>query len=180
MLDDDLRRLVEAIQVLAGDVQFASRLSCLNDSQFARRAYVRAAFALVEGSLNLMADVILAAAIRNELELTSAETAVLRQEQVITGRDRRTTVRVAFVPIRVRLSSVFTLFSRLYGTSFVVDKSTSGWRTFTTAIEIRNRITHPKAQRAFAFLMRIFRRLSKRASGSQIRQRHYLINAISN
>ena len=42
------------------------------------------------------------------------------------------------------------MFSRLFSKTFRLDKSSTGWVDFKKAIEIRNRITHPKNAASFA------------------------------
>lgn len=148
-LNQDIEGLIGAVQVLASDVQAASKLSATSDTQFARRAYVRAAFALIEGNINLMADVILRASERHEVCLLPKEIEVLRQERRIANEGGFSMVRIKFVPIRERTAPVFEMFARIFGKSFRLDKSCTGWVDFTTAIEIRNRITHPKNAASF-------------------------------
>ncbi|MCW3094771.1 MAG: hypothetical protein JWL77_389 [Chthonomonadaceae bacterium] len=124
-------------------------LLSLKDSQFTRRVYVRAVFALIEGNINLMADVILAASGRDEVALTTREAEALRQERQITTEQGVDVTRVKFVPIRDRIVPVFSTFARMFEERFLPDRSTSGWTDFIAAIEIRNRITHPKNAASF-------------------------------
>src|SRR5262249_1634218 len=131
-------------------VTAAAELSHSSDTQFARRMYVRSAFALVEGNINLMADLILRAAARNEIKLAPDENKVLRQEQESSSGERRRGTRVRFVSMRDRMAPVFQLFSHLYGRTFRLDKATQGWVDFLAALDVRNRITHPKNAASFA------------------------------
>lgn len=148
-LDSDIAQLVEAVQLLASDVVLAGQLSGVKDTQFARRAYVRAAFALVEGNLNLMADVILRTSDRGEIQLSLDETQVLRQKRASIDKNGMQIVSVKFVPIRDRIGPVFEMFARQFGKMFRLDKNGSGWVAFHEAIEIRNRITHPRNAQSF-------------------------------
>lgn len=147
--DDDIDALVEAVQVLARDVQMAAHLSQHQDSEFARRAYVRAAFALVEGNLNLMADLVLRSHHRGEVTLSQQDLEMLQQTRETTDEGGFTVVRVKFVPICDRIAPVFNLFARVFGKTFRTDKSTKSWRAFVDTVVIRNRITHPKNARSF-------------------------------
>ena len=148
----DINRLIQAVHVLASDVKAAEKLSERGDTQFARRAYVRAAFALVEGNINLMAEVILDASKREEVILTARELEILSQERYTSNQDGLLVVHVKFVPIRDRIAPVLEMFSRLFGKYFRLDKSTVGWCDFITAIELRNRITHPKNVESFLII----------------------------
>lgn len=148
-LDSDIEELVQAIQLLASDVVSAAKLSEAGDTQFARRAYVRAAFALIEGNLNLMADTILRAAGRSEIQLSPDELQILRQERTSIDKNGTQVVSVKFVPIRQRIGRIFEIFARLFKKAHRLDKSSHGWVAFDDAIELRNRITHPKNARSF-------------------------------
>lgn len=149
-LNRDVEGLVEALGVLASDVQAAAALSKTGDTQFVRRVYVRAVFALIEGNINLMAEVILGALERKEVHLRPKEIELLRQERHISDEGALPIVHVKFVPIGDRIAPVFDMFSRLFGKSFRLDKSSTGWVDFSTAIKIRNRINHPKNAASFA------------------------------
>lgn len=149
-LNRDIEALVEAVSVLASDVQAAASLSKTRDTQFVRRVYVRAAFALIEGNINLMAEVILGALERKEVLCLPKEIELLRQERHTSHEGALPIVHVKFVPIRDRIAPVFDMFSRLFGKSFRLDRSSTGWVDFNTAIEIRNRINHPKNAASFA------------------------------
>ena len=97
-----------------------------------------------------MAEVILNALGRREILLRPKEIELLRQERHTPAEEGKPTVRVKIVPILVRAAPVFEMFSRLYGKSFQLDKSSTGWVDLKTAIEVRNRITHPKNAASFA------------------------------
>ncbi|MCB1813883.1 MAG: hypothetical protein KDK04_19525 [Candidatus Competibacteraceae bacterium] len=144
-LNRDIEQLVQALQVLASDVQAAAQLSHMNDTQFTRRTYVRAAFALFEGNINLMTEVILAAMDRQDIQALPLKTLeILRQEEQKLDQNGLPIVHIKFRSFHKRIAPVFKSFSQLYGKSFQIDKSTAGWVDFKAAIEIRNRITHPK------------------------------------
>lgn len=145
----DIEDLVRALDVLASDVQHAAALSEWRDTQFSRRAYVRAAFALIEGNLNLMAGLIDRARERGEIQLTKGEGELLRQERREATEEGIEIVRVKFVPISDRLTPVLGLFGRLFGQVFAADKSDRGWAAFREALGLRNRITHPKTAECF-------------------------------
>ena len=92
-----------ALGVLSADVSAAASLSTyLGDTQFARRAFVRAVFALIEGNVNLMAGVVVAAGLRSEITLTSQELAILREERLVVDDAGVVKVYLKFVPMRDR------------------------------------------------------------------------------
>ena len=149
-LDRDVELLVQGVVLLASDVSAAARLSELHgDTQFARRSYVRAAFALIEGNMNFMANVVLASSERGEIHLTPRELEVARQERV-SSEAGKPAVRPKFVPLGDRLSPLMAMFARCFARTYALDKGNSGWVSFSAAIELRNRITHPKSEAAFS------------------------------
>lgn len=148
-LDNDLARLVAAVSTLSEDVRSASGLSSIKDTQFVRRTYVRAVFALVEGNINLMADIILRAHERNEIKLTVEEISPLREESYELSEQGKTIAKPRFFKLQSRLRFVLELFPRLYDRTHSVDTSVQGWNKFKEAIKLRNRITHPRDKSSF-------------------------------
>ena len=148
-LDRDVEELVHAVVMLSADVKAAADLSkVLGDTQFARRTYVRAVFALVEGNMNLMANVCLQSANRGEIQMSAMEGEVVRQERTIERQGVPATIP-KFMPAKDRLGPLMNIFARLYGRSHSLNKCNAGWQSFATAIELRNRITHPRNASAF-------------------------------
>lgn len=148
-LEADVERLVDALLVLTSDVKFAANLSEVADTQFARRTYVRAVFAQIEGNINLMADVIVEAEKRGEVTLSAQDMELLLEERQSTDSIGAVVRRPKFVPVRDRITPVMELFASMYGGSFKPDKGTTGWELFLRAMELRNRITHPKNASSF-------------------------------
>lgn len=128
-LEQDLEMLVETITVLAEDVNCAAQLSEHADTPFARRMYVRSAFALFEGNLNQMKKVLSAARDRGEISLTEGEL----NGKCLTERVQRT----------------IETFQCLCGATSIVDRTSSGWAAFRKATRLRNRITHPEGKESF-------------------------------
>lgn len=148
-LEQGVERLVAPAQVLAADVRQAAQISETSDTQVARRAYVRAAFALIECNLNLMADVVVRAVGRDEVHLEPAEIEFFGEKPFTSDKDGTKAFRPKFLSIQDRVWPTFELFSRLYGKRFRLHKGDTGWVRFTGAIKIRNRITHPKDATSF-------------------------------
>ena len=122
-LEHAVTDLVDSVMVLASDVKAAAKLSeVIGDTQFARRAYVRAVFALVEGNMNLMASVILSAEQRGEIQVSVDENEILRQERAIEKQGEMIT-RPKFIPTKDRLGLLMEIFARLYGQKYQLDKS---------------------------------------------------------
>jgi hypothetical protein len=139
--DRDIERLVAAISQLSEDVNLASSLP---ESQFARRAWARAVFALLECNTNLMAELVLKANGRGEVALSPAEYAVLREESYrLASNGREAKSHPSFSPLRARFRFVVERFAKLYAVEFELACGGSGWSAFSDAVNVRNRITHP-------------------------------------
>jgi hypothetical protein len=121
------------------DVRRAERELHKDDSSFMRRAYVRATFSSVEGFAFTLKKIALG---KPEL-FTSAELAILREEdyQLTASGDVRVGRR--FPRTAENLRFAFAAFMRFHGTASALPKD-EGWDAFVAAVEVRNRITHPK------------------------------------
>lgn len=143
-LNQDVMEVAKSVQVLSSDMEIARQLGTETASQFARRAYVRSVFAAAEGSLNAMAGTIVRAAERNEVEVSTAEESILREQAYGLSAQGVAKTRPSFAPLVAKVRFVPSLFARLFGASFKAGCSGPGWRAFKQAVAIRHQITHPK------------------------------------
>ena len=134
-------------ETLAGDIEESLKLAeASGDSPFARRTYVRSFFAAVEGWFNIIATILLLEPILHRVPLTSGEVAVLSDESYEVDEKGAVLARSArFVPLYRRVRLAFALTARTSGSDYVLDVSGRGWKAFRHAIEIRNRLMHPKS-----------------------------------
>ena len=151
-VDSDYNDLIEMIQLLSSDVKVASELSSHNDSQFARRAYIRCVFSMIEGNIFQMKAVILKAFEGGHLTITLAEQALLREESYDLANNGACKIQQKFIRLQQNIKFTLALFARMYGETFEPDTSIHGWDSFNTAVKIRNRITHPRSPEEFNIL----------------------------
>jgi hypothetical protein len=142
----DIRNHISAArETLNGDVVDCVIALRRTDSQVHRRSLVRAVFAAIEGFVSVMKADVIEDSYAGRFTLSRAERAVLLEEAydlTDTGQPR---LRPFFLPTAKNVRFVFALFARVRGLSAQADYSGDGWRAFREAVEIRNRITHPKA-----------------------------------
>ena len=115
------------------------------DSQTNRRNFVRAAFAFVEGFLSIMKYGALAEHEAGRCKLTRGEVALILEEGYEVTEDGTVRTRPVFVPAKANVRFAFEVFSRAHGVTACPDYSDQGWQSFQQALQVRNRITHPKA-----------------------------------
>lgn len=143
-LEQDEANAVAILGVFSSDVEQSAELGKHCDTQFTRRTYIRAVFALIEGNINVMSDVVLKAALRGEIILSEGDMESLKQERQHNGK-----TRPSYHKLCDRLGEVCAAFARLNGSDFVLNKNSRGWTDFLEAIQVRNDIMHPKSTESF-------------------------------
>src|SRR2546421_5319446 len=140
-----LAELQEIQEVLFSDVKACTETLSMQSSAFGRRAYVRAMFAYVEGTIFSLKQVALIDADEAGINLTRAELSFLLEESyqlTDTGKaEARHNYGVRLAP---NIRFVFNLVARIYNLAYELKVNDSGWSSFREALEIRNRLTHPK------------------------------------
>lgn len=115
-----------------------------NTSQFWRRAYARALFAAVEGIIFQMRVVSLRIATLKSLGLEPGEIALLKEEAYELDSKGRARTKAYFANTEKSYRFAVLSFAKVHCSDFEPDYGGQGWENFKRAIEIRNRITHPK------------------------------------
>ena len=140
---DDLAALTQAAN---DDMQCCVALiDAQPPSQFARRTFVRTAFAYVEAWSALTRLTLIAAAEGGLVVLSPQELQILRGEQhgiTESGRVQTTSDRLPSGRRTVRF--LLLTASRAYGLPTQASFSGAGWSKFSEAWAVRNRLTHPK------------------------------------
>lgn len=112
----------------------------------ARRAYVRVMLSFIEGMSHAIKDLLIAADREKRLSLSLPEVFVLREVQFeVDGKARARAVRR---PLRTKdgVRFLLKLLGRVAQPPFEPQFGDDGWRAFSEAIEIRNRVTHPRSR----------------------------------
>lgn len=136
--------LPELFLCLANDVVIAERELDEAEPQSRRRSYVRAVFALVEGVTFVMKQFALSVHESGGITFPSAELALLREEQYDLDKGTPRTQQ-KFLKVADNMRFAFKMFAEAFQSTYILDTSVHHWQRFLVAIDVRNRITHPKA-----------------------------------
>lgn len=160
MEEKELKEYNEIIDVLGADANNAEQEWRRDPSnQFRRRSFIRAGFAYIEGHLYQLKQLALAldnfkldlragdtkknAWIEGTM-LTPGERMVLAEETFEVDDKGKVYPQTRFVRLDKNIKLAFRAFAKAYSIDFPIDFGVAEWGDFKTAIDIRNRITHPK------------------------------------
>jgi len=116
------------------------------DDQLRRRTLVRTLFAAVEGTVFAIKRKTLAEHKIGGCELSPAEYAMLVEEAYDLRDNGHLRTSQKFIRLQANIRFAFSIYTDKVGRiSFCLDTNDSGWTDFLQAIEIRNRLMHPKA-----------------------------------
>ncbi len=121
------------------------------DTQLNRRAFVRSLFALIEGGTFLLKQYALEI---NKMGITKkgvghfsqAELALLQEEQYDLTDKGEVRTQQKFLRPTENVRFTFSALAKAQKLSHKPDVSGEGWQSFKKAINIRNRITHPRRE----------------------------------
>jgi hypothetical protein len=116
------------------------------DNPFRRRAFVRATFAFVEGTVHVMKRIALAMGEAGEIEFSNAELAVLREEHYELGSGKAQTRKMkvrTLDNVRFAVDS----FARAHKLNAYLKVDGPGWQTVQAGLRIRHRLLHPKSSK---------------------------------
>jgi hypothetical protein len=138
--DEVLKDWQDTTQILLDDAFHAAEQIDNGDNQGARRNYVRAVFAAIEGSTYGLKRMILMVWNYRQPKLEPGEL-----EYVIETRfDKHGKSKRYFLPFADNVRLSFDVFAKVNGLSSTADYGGNGWKSLRDAAEIRNRLTHPK------------------------------------
>jgi hypothetical protein len=131
-----------ALELTKDHEAWAEQMSPRN--QILRRAYIRAAFAFVEGAVFGAKAFLLKVHGLGEATLSPGELALLREEGYSLNRQGQVQARALFLStaenVRFTLGILYRVYRRVPHPAF----GSAGWSAFRKSLAIRNRITHPK------------------------------------
>jgi hypothetical protein len=149
----DLYNRLEELQgmaaVLIDDVEHLRSLigvdaSISKEEELNRRFYVRAVFALVEAVVEQHKRLLLDLAERGLIPLEPG-VQMLLSERVPTAKENgKVTYRNQYLNLETKLRSVYRAAGDAFTEQLKVDFSDGGWVSFQDALDVRNRVTHPK------------------------------------
>lgn len=143
-------RLEEAFaltRLLSNDVVLAAKIptSVPSEIQFSRRMVIRNFFASVEGTVYAFKQLYLRIAHVNQIDLSTAETAMLNDELYRVDDRGNTKTKTATIRTADNVLFMLRMLSRSTGSEEIkIDFSGAGWQAFQRSIKVRNRITHPR------------------------------------
>jgi hypothetical protein len=111
-----------------------------NDTQFARRQFVRAMFANLEGLTSKLKQLCL----RSPTSYSPAETALLREEAFSLDDKGDARVSASHLNLAANIQFAFRMYARLCNIRFSLPKSESEWSDLKLATAVRNRLMHPR------------------------------------
>ena len=128
-------------QVVIGDVLTAIERLKKFDTPTNRRDVIRTIFAAVEGLQWRLRHTVL---VQARSKLTAHEYAAMREESYTVSKNGIVEETPRFLPLQVSLRLVVNAAAK-YRNDYTVDFSHQGWSNLTHAIEVRNRLMHPKS-----------------------------------
>jgi hypothetical protein len=111
------------------------------DGKVSRRAYVRAAFAMIEGLTYGIKQV----ALDEKFSWSRAELAILTEESyrlTNTGIPETTNASISLLP---NIRFAFDALNRSYKAEFKLNVSGPGWQALQRSLKVRHRLMHPKS-----------------------------------
>lgn len=140
-----LRDLAVPLKKLLEDATAAEAYLGQQDSQFARRAYIRSVFAYVEGTVWLIKQTCLRAVRESKGPgLSLPEQALLADVVYDLKSTGEPYEQQKFLRLPDNLRFAVRVVNRLCHSAVDLEVGTVGWDRFLKALETRHRITHPK------------------------------------
>jgi len=145
-----LKDIMNPLIVLLEDAHSAEQLLDENDTQFARRAYIRSVFAYIEGTVWILKQTCLKAKpISGNRRMSLAEYALLSEETYGLKSNGEPEVLTKFYRLPDNVKFIFGLINKLFQAGIDLGVGKKKWDSFLKALEIRHRITHPKESLSF-------------------------------
>jgi hypothetical protein len=133
-------------KILVNDVVAAQKRVHDADNQTHRRDLVRSSFAAIEGLLWQLKQDVNAHAGRIPGGLSPHEQAAMLEETYAVDDQGNVRCIPRFLPLATNIRLVVSIVRR-YRTRYNVDLTHAGWSNLKKAIDVRNRLVHPKKVR---------------------------------
>lgn len=138
-------RLVDMLAVLDDDIlALKDKLEKNPRSQFWGRNFIRVFFSVVEGYIFAMKRFALDAHDRRDIEFSLEDLVLLHELEFYLDKGKPTE-RQKFLKLEDNFRFAVLMLAKAVGSPFKLDVRNNQWESFKNAIQIRNRITHPKA-----------------------------------
>jgi len=140
-----LGQITQPMAKLLEDTSAAESYLYQNDTQFARRAYIRSIFASFEGIVWLLKQVCLhAPSVSGPRKFDPAEFALLQDQTYDLKNNGETWTQTKFLRLPDNFRFTFSVFNRLLQAQIDLGVGGAPWDRFLRSLDVRHRITHPK------------------------------------
>ena len=151
-LFERLEEMRDVIDVLNGDVErLRPRLGprsiqdeASDDEKTNRRSYVRAIFALIEAVVEQHKRLLLDLSEQGVVQLGPGVRESLLERTYSVKDNGSIGEKEQYLPLQRKLRAVYRAAAEVFGQPLELDFAGGGWRAFCTALDVRDRITHPK------------------------------------
>lgn len=133
---------VDRVQPLLGDYSIQAHVS--DEQEGHRRFYVRAVFALIEAVVEQHKRLLLDLSSRGIAKLRSGVVEALSEKTFVVKDNGDVSQRDQFLQLERKLRAVYRAAAHCFQLELVVNFGDGGWESFRSALDIRDRITHPK------------------------------------
>ena len=130
--------------VLKDDFSRAKAAVLGDPSAFHKRNFVRTTFALMDGFAFQLRQVTLATLENTDL-VSDGDRAILREERYHLSSQGIPEVKENFQKTLPMILFSLRVYAKNHGSDFTPDTSLNGWNCLRQAVEIRDRVTHPKS-----------------------------------
>ena len=130
---------------LSEDLDQAKRLLEENDSQFTRRMYLRSLFAFIEGNSFRIRQMALAAHNQRAQCFSNEEIVMLEEKDLGIKDNGDLKIRTKYIDFATNIRFSQNSYIKAFGGD-QPDYTDNGWAQLKQALELRNRITHPRSE----------------------------------
>jgi hypothetical protein len=144
-----IEELTKPLFAISDDLERAEKELLANDDSYSRRNYIRALFAAIELAIYVLKRTLLVASSSGPGKLSFSELALLREETFDLKENGQVRTQKKFLRIADNLRFTTQCMAKGFGLSLKLNTADRSWDDFKKAVEIRNRITHPKGHQEF-------------------------------
>lgn len=140
------------VRVLTSDVEYlrpnlgerSIQIATSEAEEANRRFYVKAVFSLVEAVVEQHKRLLLDLAERNMVVLGSGVREVLSERVYVVNGNGSVREREQYLQLERKLRAVYRAAGKAFGQPFATTFGDQGWQSFREALDVRDRLTHPK------------------------------------
>jgi hypothetical protein len=145
-----LKEILDPLFVLLEDAHAAEQYLQENDTQFARRAYIRSVFAYIEGTIWILKKACLnVKPISGKRRMSVTEYALLSEESYELKSNGESKIQTKYLRLPDNVKFIFKQVNKLFQADVELGVGKKEWENFQNALKIRHRITHLKDSQAF-------------------------------